>query len=258
MTATIQTLTHFPIKGLSGHDLTEVVLCPNEGFPLDRMFGLIRPNSGFDPANPAPLSKDNFHVLAGDARLALLQTSFDQISKTLTIANGNDRSEFKLDTETGRTEAAKFLQRYLGLSDVQTPTLISADPHRFTDVSVTSAQMMNAISLVNQESVDAFATQIGAPVEAARFRANIVFTGLLAFSELDLVNRTMSIGDVQLRVLKRTQRCAATEVNLVTAERDLKVPYLLRKHFRHMDMGIYAEVIAGGRIRSGDILNVTN
>jgi uncharacterized protein YcbX len=214
LTATIQTLTHFPIKGLSGNDLSEVDLSPNEGFPLDRTFGFIRPNSGFDPANPAPLSKDNFHVLAGDARLALLQTSYEQTSETLTIADSDDRWEFKLATETGRKKAAGFLQDYLGLLINQTPTLVSADPHRFTDVSVTSAQMMNAISLVNQESVDAFATKIGAPVEAARFRANIVFTGLPAFSELDLVNRTISIGEVKLRVLKRTQRCAATEGHL--------------------------------------------
>ena len=52
-------------------------------------------------------------------------------------------------------------------------------------------------------------------------------------------------------MLKRTQRCAATEVNPQTAERDLRVPFLLRKHYGHLDMGIYAEIVQGGAIEPG-------
>jgi MOSC domain-containing protein YiiM len=39
---------------------------------------------------------------------------------------------------------------------------------------------------------------------------------------------------------------------LDTGERDVKIPYLLRKHYGHMDMGIYAEVVKGGQIHVGD------
>jgi uncharacterized protein YcbX len=256
MTASIQTLTHFPIKGLSGHDLSEVPLKPNEGFPLDRVFGFARPNSGFDPANPVPLPKDKFHVLAGDARLALLDTSYDEATQTLTIKGDAKSASFVISDGAGCADASAYLRDYLAIDEADTPTLFAAHPHRFTDVSVTSAQMMNAISLVNRNSVDAFAAEVDAPVEAARFRANIVFDGMEAYAELDLLDRTVQIGDAQLRVLKRTKRCAATEVNLATGERDLKVPYLLRKHLGHMDMGIYAEVVTGGVIRPGDTLRV--
>ena len=256
MTATIQSLTHYPVKGLSGHTLADVDLRPNEGFPLDRSFGFARPGSGFDPANPVPLSKDKFHVLAGDASLALLQTSYNPTTHTLRIANDADTIEFDLLSTEGKAQASDYVRTYLQLSAEETPSLFSAHPHRFTDVSVTSAQMMNAVSLVNQDSVEAFAFQIETPVDPARFRANIVFAGLPAYEELDLVGQVISIGDVQLRVLKRTQRCAATEVNLDTGERDLKVPYLLRKNLGHMDMGIYAEVITAGTIRPGDTLSV--
>jgi hypothetical protein len=41
-------------------------------------------------------------------------------------------------------------------------------------------------------------------------------------------------------------------VNPQTAERDLKVPYLLRKHLGHMDMGVYVEVVEGGDLRAGE------
>lgn len=256
MTATIQTLTHYPIKGLSGHDLTDVTLRPNEGFPLDRVFGFARPDSGFDPANPVPLPKDKFHVLARDERLALLDTSYDAATDVLTMKNGAKTDSFTISGDTGRDAASAYIRDYLALTETDTPTLFAAEPHRFTDVSVTSAQLMNAISLVNQNSVDAFSAEINAPVEAGRFRANIVFSGMDAYAELDLLGKVIQIGDVQVRVLRRTKRCAATEVNLATGERDLKVPYLLRKHLGHMDMGIYAEVIVGGDIRTGDTLRV--
>lgn len=256
MTVTLTTLTRYPVKGLSGQILSEVALRTNEGFPLDRVFGFTRPDSGFDPQAPQPLSKDNFHVLMMDAQLALLDTQYDGVANTLTITDAGKPQTFDLGQAAGRAAAAAFIRDFLALTMDQTPTLHNASPHRFTDVSVTSAQMMHAVSLINQASVDAFSKTVDAPVDAARFRGNILFDGLPPFAELDMIGQVISIGDVQLRVLKRTQRCAATEVNLTTGERDLKVPYLLRKHYGHMDMGIYAQVLTGGTIRPGDTLRV--
>jgi MOSC domain-containing protein YiiM len=45
-------------------------------------------------------------------------------------------------------------------------------------------------------------------------------------------------------------------VNLQTGERDLKIPKLLRQNYGHFDMGIYAEVVKGGVVRSGDVLQL--
>jgi uncharacterized protein YcbX len=256
MRAKIDCLSHYPIKGLSGCDLADVILAPQQGFPADRIFGFARPNSGFDPAHPLPLAKENFHVLARDQRLALLSTDYDVTTSILSIKGLDQSREFDLSQKAECHDAATFVQEFLGLPEDQVPTLFGAFPHRFTDVSVTSAQLMNAVSLVSQSSVDALSQTINAPVDAARFRANIVFSGMPAFRELDLLGRTLEIGEVQFRVLKRTRRCAATEVNLKTGERDIKIPYLLRKHFGHMDMGIYAEVIRGGKISIDDPVTV--
>lgn len=252
MEATIKHLTQYPIKGLSGHDLSEVNLAPEQGFPLDRIMGFAKPNSGFNPNAPEPVSKEKFHVLANDPRLALLNTTYDSATGRLDIAGPDAAKHYDLNTDAGRAAACDYLSQFLNIPRNQLPTLFSAAPHRFTDVSVTSVQMMNAVSLISKDSVDAFGRTIGRPIDAARFRGNIVFSGMPAFRELDLIGRTLRIGDVQLHVLKRTKRCAATEVNLVTGVRDVKVPYLLRKHFGHMDMGVYAEVIRGGLIALGD------
>ena len=58
----------------------------------------------------------------------------------------------------------------------------------------------------------------------------------------------------RLRVFKRTIRCAATEVNPDTAARDAEPPRWLRERFGHGDLGVYAEVIEGGRVAVGDAL----
>ncbi len=53
-------------------------------------------------------------------------------------------------------------------------------------------------------------------------------------------------------MIKRTQRCGATNVNPDTAERDTNIPKALQDHFGHMDLGDYARAEAGGKIRPGD------
>jgi uncharacterized protein YcbX len=253
---TIEILSHYPIKGLSGQALPQVVLSKGNGFPLDRAFGFARPNSGFEPANPVPIPKTKFVVLARDAGLAKLQTNYDGDKNELRISHSGSSTLFDLSALEGRKAAANHLSDHLDLPTEQHPTLYSAAPHRFTDISVVSPQLMNAVSLINRDSVVSFAEQIGQPVDEKRFRGNIVFSGLPAFSELDWVDQNLQIGEAQLKVVMRTKRCAATEVNLQTGERDLKIPKLLRQNYGHFDMGIYAEVVKGGVVRSGDVLQL--
>ena len=55
-------------------------------------------------------------------------------------------------------------------------------------------------------------------------------------------------------MVKRIQRCAATDVDPDTGIRDLTIPKTLLENFDHTDCGIYAEVIAAGDITIGDAL----
>ena len=45
---------------------------------------------------------------------------------------------------------------------------------------------------------------------------------------------------------------AATSVNPLTAERDINIPGLIARTYRHPDCGVYAEVVSDGRIAIGD------
>jgi len=254
MPATIRALYHYPIKGLSAQPLDAVTLHPGQGFPADRVFGFARPNSGFDPANPRPLPKGKFVVLARDAGLAQLSTHLDQAAGILTITSPNASGTFNINDDNGRAQAAAFIATHLNYAEADIPTLYAAAPHRFTDVSVVSAAMMNAISLINTDSVAAFSESIGQTISAHRFRGNILFDGMPPFEELTRIGDTLTIGEAQITLIKRTQRCPATEVNLETAERDVDVPRKLKEAYGHRDMGVYAEVTHGGTIRPGDTI----
>ena len=257
MVTTVDALTRYPVKGLSGESLDSVQLLSGHGFPGDRQFGFARPNSGFDPDKPAPLPKSRFYMLARDAKLALLNTAYNDETGLFTISTPEQSAKFKISSVTGKQEAAQFLKNVLALPDDEIPQLFEASPHRFTDVSVDSVEMMNAVSIINIDSVHEFAKTIGQDVDPKRFRANIHITGWEPRSELELVGCHIALGNALLKIVKRTKRCPATEVDLKTGLRNIKTPKLLRQNYGHMDMGVYAEVIEGGEIALGDTVQLT-
>ena len=192
-------------------------------------------------------------MLMRDEQLARLDTHFDPQTGMLKISDqGLPVLKADMSDPKGRQGAEEFFRLMLDLPPEQTPNFVTAAPHRFTDVSVVSAELMNAVSLINLASVSAFGNEVGAQIDPARFRGNICFDGWPAFSELGLVGREIRIGQARARVILRTQRCAATEVNPMTAQRDVPVPRHLMQTYGHRDMGVYAEILEGGDLQTGD------
>lgn len=86
----IRFLYRYPVKGLTGERLKAVELAPRQTFPMDRAYALENGPSGFDPAAPAWLPKTQFLCWMRNARLAALDTLFDDASQTLTIRRGGE------------------------------------------------------------------------------------------------------------------------------------------------------------------------
>jgi len=62
----------------------------------------------------------------------------------------------------------------------------------------------------------------------------------------------VSIGGARADVFKPIVRCAATEVDPATAERDMEIPRALFDHYGHVLCGIYVKVTNAGRVAEGD------
>src|SRR5450755_1375163 len=110
------------------------------------------------------------------------------------------------------------------------------------------------VSIINLGSIAAIEDMVGQPVHPLRFRANLYVSGWPAWHESELLDRTLGIGPVRLKVVKRIVRCAATNVDPETAARGLTIPHTLMRHLGHNECGIYAEVIAGGSIAVDDAI----
>ncbi len=112
------------------------------------------------------------------------------------------------------------------------------------------------VSIINLASVAAVEDAAGAPVNPLRFRGNLYIAGWPAWREFDLLGQELTIGQTaRLKVVKRIQRCTATDVDPETGIRDLTIPRTLLENFDHTDCGVYAEVIAAGDISVGDLIN---
>ncbi|MFC4003172.1 MOSC domain-containing protein [Prauserella oleivorans] len=253
MAGRIRGLYVYPVKGLSPQPLPEVTLEAGRGVPHDRAFALARPEGRYVPGLAEPLPKTQFFMLARDESLAAFTTHVDTATNMLRVEeDGREVLVADLGTPGGADEVTAFFARALGRTAEDAPVLAHADGRRFTDVSVVSDAMMNAVSLLNLESIRALEERIGEPVDPLRFRANVYFDGMPPFSERELVGEEITIGGLRLRGVLATKRCAATEVNPATGRRDLPLPRLLKREFGHIEMGVYAEVLTGGTVRPGD------
>jgi uncharacterized protein YcbX len=249
--AQIEGLYRYPIKGLSPEPLARVPLEVGQTFPADRRYAIENGPSGFDPRAPGWLPKSYFLMLMRNERLARLRTHFEDRSNLLTIRDDGQMAVCgDLETADGRTAIERFFASNFTSELKGPPRILSGDGHSFSDVA------RKVVSIINLASVAAIEGVIGQPVHRLRFRANMYVSGWPAWHESGLLDRTLIVGDVRLKVVKSIVRCAAVNVDPETAARDLDIPHTLMRQFGHADCGIYAEVVAGGAISVGDAVAV--
>jgi uncharacterized protein len=247
----IASLYRYPVKGLSPEPLTSVVLGIGRTFPADRRYAIENGPSGFDPKAPGWLPKSYFLMLMRNERLARLRTHFEDRTNLLTIRKaGQVAAQGDLETVEGRAAIERFFAANFESDLKGPPKVLSGDNHSFSDVA------RKVVSIINLASAAAIEGIVGQQVDPLRFRANLYVSGWPAWHEFKLVDRTLTIGDVRLKVVKPIVRCAAVNVDPETAARDLDIPHTLMRRLGHADCGIYAEVIAGGAIGVGDAVAV--
>jgi uncharacterized protein YcbX len=244
---TVQAIYRYPVKGLSPEPLRRTALTAGGTVPADRLYAIENGPSGFDPAAPAYFPKQRFLMLMRDERLAALRTIFDTATHVLEIATPDGETlRGDLRTPAGRAIIESFLSRFMAKELRGPPKILHAPGHSFSDVA------RKVVSIINLASLAKLETEVGAPVDPLRFRANVYVDGWPAWHELGLLGTTIAIGGLRLKVVKRIVRCAATNVDPNTGVRDLAIPATLMRAFGHTDCGVYAEVIEAGEIAVGD------
>jgi len=249
MTITIDRIHRYPVKGLGPDALEAATLAPGTGLPHDRRFAVLRGGVPFDGAAPRWLPKQRFVMLMRDTALARIACHFDADAAELElVAPEHAPYRVGLADAAGRARLDAWLNALLGTRPEGTARLVEAGEQSFTDVP------QNCLTLVNLASVRELATRMGCRLDPLRFRANLYVDGAPPWAEFDWVGCELQIGDAPVRVPARIPRCAATSVDPATGTRDVNVVKALRAAYGHYDMGVYAEVLAPGRVQRGDVV----
>jgi uncharacterized protein YcbX len=278
--ARVAEIYRYPVKGLSAQPMTEVRLTADDGVPGDRVFALALPGTEFDEDDPAALSKRNFLMLQRDELLARARTEYDPRTGLLRVGDGARSFTADLATAAGRRAVEEFFGALAaptagtsgapgvpappggrstapgatGPAGGGLPRLVEArHGHRFTDAGPDGPAFMRAISILSLASLRDLAARVGQPVDPLRFRANIYLDGLEPWVEREWAGQELTLGAARVRVLSDIGRCAAVTVNPRTAQRDLKVLHDLQTHYGHTQCGCYAQVLAAGTVRVGDL-----
>ena len=251
MTISVVDICRYPVKGLNAESLERVTLAAGQGLPHDRRFAIAHGSTRFDREAPEWLPKTSFFMLMRDEKLALLRASFDAEKNKLTIERAGKPVVSADPTDLiGRTLIAEFFSGYLGSTARGAPKLLEAAGHMFTDIPEKRVSIINLASVRDLERV------VRRPVDPLRFRGNIYIDGAPPWQEFAWVGSSVELGEVRLDVEAPIGRCAATNVDPDSGERDLNIPRALQAGFGHARMGVYATVTEAGELAAGDILSL--
>lgn len=252
MSIAIADICRYPIKGMSVESLERVELTPDRGLPEDRRFALAHGSSRFEAGTPQWRDKSQFMCLMREEKLAQLRSVFDPETGFMEIYRGGKQVVRANATEAlGKALIGQFFAGFMGAAARGTPKLVEAQDETFTDTKEPFVSIINLASVKDLERV------IREPVDPLRFRANFYIAGAEPWTEFNWVGREIDLGPARVKIAERIERCAATNVNPDTAERDLNVPRALNKGFGHVDMGVYATVTRGGTVARGDAVTAT-
>ena len=247
----VDSVYRYPVKGLSPERLDRADLQIGEVVRNDRAYAIENGPGRFDPAAPRHLPKISFLMLMRDERLAALHTHFDDDAHVLTILrDGKQVARGDLRTPIGRQMIEQFMAAYMAASLRGAPKVVSAPGHSFSDVAP------KCIHIVNLATVRDVERLIGKPLNPLRFRANVYLDGVAPWQEFKWLDQEVEIGSVRLQIYKRTQRCAATNVDPATAARDMAIPETLLRTWGHSDLGVYGKVVGAGSMSAGDTVSV--
>ena len=255
-----QLFTH-PVKGLTPQALLQVDLKVGYGVVGDRAFALMY-ESATDPETADPIvpwtKKKNLAMQCDRPELAALACKYDPATGVLTVSQNNGEV-LAADTNAsdGRAQISRFFSDYLSAVPSGQSEMY-AKHHRLRLVGSGNGTTRYPdrepihLSLVSAATLEDLSQVAGQPIDARRFRPNIVVEGVSAWEEFNWVGREFNIGTARILITDRLTRCPNIDVHPDKGELDIPLFSLIQKTFKHKDTGVVAKVITDGKIAVGD------
>ncbi|MGA1208172.1 MAG: MOSC domain-containing protein [Gemmobacter sp.] len=244
MTAHLAEIWRHPIKGHGREPLGAVTLAPGATLPWDRAWAVAHEAARLEPGAWAPCQ--NFARGAKAPALMAISAAFDEGAGRIHLRHPDlpDIAFAPDDPE----DAARFIAWAAPLNppDRARPVRLVRAAQPFTDTDFPSVAIL---SLASQRALGA---HMGVALDVGRWRGNLWLDDLAPWEEMGMIGREIVIGPARLRVREPITRCRATMANPDTGRIDADTLAALEALTGAQDFGVYAEVVAGGRIARGD------
>jgi uncharacterized protein YcbX len=194
--------------------------------------------------------------LEGDRRWAFVDGSPNRAGKLFTIRQDERLMTYGARLAGGHVEVVTAGGEVRDL-DAQMVAELAAEasrPLRLREVEGANFDD-SPVLLVNLATVVEFGVQAGMHVDHRRFRANLYVDGPAPEEEIGWVGRHVQVGDAELEVVSRCERCVVITRDPETTS---TTPELLRllTETRETCMGVYCRVTRPGRVATGDSVRV--
>lgn len=232
----VASLWRYPVKSMQGEPLEEARF-EAAGISGDRAYAVIEPASG----RVASAKSERWaKLLECRARYAVPSGEGGPPSDLEIELAGGER------LRAGAPDLDARLSRALGVGAAALDGPRPADP-QFDAAPV---------HLITSASLERLAAICRLPaLDERRFRPNVVVAtceGLRGFVEQDWIGRTIALGEeVRLRIESACERCAMTLLPQPGLAREPRVFETVRRAAGGC-FGVYASVVAAGRVRCGD------
>lgn len=235
-----------PVKSAGFEELAAVDLAEGQPMPWDRFWAVAHAAAPFagDPDGWQP--KMCFLRGWAEGGLMAIRARFDEGTRVLRLTHP-DRPPFEAIMPAGGAALVEWLRPLWPATRPEPDRLVARrDGGALSDVPDPW------VAIGNLSSNRALGQRLGRELSVHRWRANLWIDGLAPWEEFDLVGREIAVGPVRLRIEERITRCRATAANPETGRLDADTLGALETGYGHQDFGVYARVIAGGRVALGD------
>lgn len=240
-----------PIKSHGRERLDSVALQAGKTLPWDRRWAVAHDAARIDRNRPAWAECVNFSRGSKAPRLMAINASLDAASAMVTLTHP-DHSPITF-CPNDPADHGRFLDwvRPLCPPERAQPAGIYSVPDRgMTDTDYPS------ISILNLGSNSDLSTRMGIDLSPLRWRGNLWLEGGAPWVEAAWPGQRLRIGEVEVEVVEPIVRCTATTANPETGIIDADTLRALRDAVGAQTFGVYARVLQGGTIRSGDSAEV--
>ena len=227
MTIVVRSLRRYPVKAMGGEDLTSVAL-DKRGLVGDRFYAVVDEEGHFAAGKRTRRFRRHDEVFDYAARTEGTEVTVRGPEGAWPV--GDPALDVTLSARMG------LPVQVLAEGDV---------PH----------QDAGSVSLVGTATLAWCAQRWGIEADPRRLRVNIVLATEVPFVEEDWVGSGIAIGDVELRVVERIERCRTIDVAQDGAEARGRWLKPLAAE-RDMCAAVYADVVRPGVITVGDHVRV--